>query len=130
MCATGLLKDDPDHAAQMVRFAQEMQRQAAQVLMPDGSGQPVRVRVGIHSGPLLSGVIGRIRKRYCVVGSTVNLASRCAGRQGRDKWGRQRSSTRYRRPYLQVGGLRPALARHRQKSSGGGSQAPNMKVLQ
>ena len=79
MCATGLLKDDPEHAAQMVRFAQEMQRQAAQVLMPDGSGQPVRVRVGIHSGPLLSGVIGRIRKRYCVVGSTVNLASRCVG---------------------------------------------------
>ena len=44
--------------------------------MPDGSGLPVRVRVGIHSGPLLSGVIGRIRRRYCVVGSTVNLASR------------------------------------------------------
>ena len=79
MCATGLLQDDPDHAAQMVRFAQEMQRQAAHVLEPDGSGAPVRMRIGIHSGPLLSGVIGRIRKRYCVVGSTVNLASRWAG---------------------------------------------------
>ncbi len=55
----------------------EMQRQADMVQLPDGSGRPVEMRIGIHSGPLMSGIIGSIRKRYCVVGSTVNLASRC-----------------------------------------------------
>lgn len=45
MCATGLMSNDPEHAAQMLRFAQEMQRQAAHVQMPDGSG-PVRIRIG------------------------------------------------------------------------------------
>jgi class 3 adenylate cyclase len=64
-----------------------MQRQAALVPMPGvgvdpsskepvASGGGVRTRIGMHSGPLLSGVIGSLRKRYCVVGSTVNVASR------------------------------------------------------
>ncbi len=55
----------------------EMQRQAAMVQLPDGSGRTVEIRIGIHSGPLISGVVGSIRKRYTVIGSTVNIASRC-----------------------------------------------------
>ncbi len=54
----------------------EMQRQAAMVLLPDGSGRSVEMRIGMHSGPLMSGIIGSIRKRYTVIGSTVNIASR------------------------------------------------------
>ena len=76
MCCTGLIQSDPQHARKMVDFALEMQYQASQVYLPDGSGNTVKTRIGIHSGPVLSGVIGRLRKRYCVVGSTVNVASR------------------------------------------------------
>ncbi|GFH21611.1 guanylate cyclase domain-containing protein [Haematococcus lacustris] len=66
MVAAGLLLHDADHAATMLRFALAMQQAAGQVQMPTGTG-PVRIRVGIHSGPVTSGIIGKIRKRYCLV---------------------------------------------------------------
>ena len=31
---------------------------------------------GIHSGPVMSGILGKIRRKFCVIGDTVNMASR------------------------------------------------------
>ncbi|MEM6387502.1 MAG: ammonium transporter [Pseudomonadota bacterium] len=39
-------------------------------------GREVNVRVGVHSGPLVAGVVGDLRFVYDVWGSTVNIASR------------------------------------------------------
>ncbi|KAF5835081.1 nucleotide cyclase, partial [Dunaliella salina] len=74
MCAANLIKLLPNHVSVTVGFAQSILQVANANLTPLGT--PLRIRIGIHSGPAMSGVIGVHHLKFTLVGDTVNVASR------------------------------------------------------
>ncbi|MEL6676737.1 MAG: adenylate/guanylate cyclase domain-containing protein [Bacteroidota bacterium] len=87
MAATGLPDPSPDHAARMVRAAMEMQAFLNQLKEKRKDRQEgfFEARIGIHSGPVIAGIVGRKKFSYDIWGDTVNLASRMesAGKVGK-----------------------------------------------
>ena len=74
MVAGGLPEEKPDHAEAMADLALEMLKAVEDMHTP--AGRPVHLRIGLHSGPLVAGVVGGSRFLYDLWGDTVNTASR------------------------------------------------------
>jgi adenylate cyclase len=74
MAAAGVPQPRADHAEVVADFALAML--AALERVNAAAEVPFEMRIGIHTGPVVAGVIGSHRFLYDIWGDTVNLASR------------------------------------------------------
>jgi class 3 adenylate cyclase len=74
MAVCGMPVQVPDHAERMVRMAIRMVHITREHAMEHHV--EMKLRVGINSGPVVAGVIGKSKYIYDLWGDTVNLASR------------------------------------------------------
>ena len=74
MVVSGAPEPRADHAQVMAQLALDFMQ--ALIAIREETGIDMQLRVGIHTGPVIAGVIGTVRFSYDVWGDTVNTASR------------------------------------------------------
>ncbi|KAF3837383.1 hypothetical protein F7725_004847, partial [Dissostichus mawsoni] len=77
MVASGLpVCNDDRHAAEIANMALDILSAVGTFKMRHMPDVPVRIRIGLHTGPCVAGVVGLTMPRYCLFGDTVTTASR------------------------------------------------------
>lgn len=77
MVVSGLpLRNGDRHAGEIASMALHILKQTSQMEIRHRPGERVALRIGIHSGQCVAGVVGLQMPRYCLFGDTVNVASR------------------------------------------------------
>eukprot|EP01080_Neovahlkampfia_damariscottae_P007234 gene7234-11549_t len=74
MCASGIPDYRRDHAEAMMEFAKSMLESVEEYNKL--SGRNIQIRIGINSGRVVAGVIGKRKYAYDLWGDSVNIASR------------------------------------------------------
>lgn len=78
LCVSGVPEENEDHALHIIHAAMEfqdfMRENAAKRF---GSGvELLQMRIGVHTGPVVAGVVGSKKFAYDIWGDTVNVAAR------------------------------------------------------
>jgi class 3 adenylate cyclase len=78
MCAGNLPSPDAEHVYKIVKAALAIQAfmENHNLRRKDKGLQPWEIRIGLHVGPVVAGVVGKKKYAYDIWGSAVNIASR------------------------------------------------------
>ena len=77
MVASGVpVRNGNRHAGEIAMLALELLSEIRTFRIRHLADKQLQLRLGVHSGPVVAGVVGVKMPRYCLFGDTVNTASR------------------------------------------------------
>jgi len=77
MVASGLpIRNGQQHAKEIALMSLHILSEVQGFTIRHKPGYKLKLRIGVHTGPVVAGVVGTVMPRYCLFGDTVNTSSR------------------------------------------------------